>query len=297
MSTLQLSQADFVARHSELNNRLQAFLLTKRGRQIATKKLKKRLRMSSASSLKAINFVARMQFTEVFSAKLETLLNRRKVKTAFFVTLSLKEHTCPLPQAARFDVTACKAAMRDFLADFSFVGLVEAAYYYHAPFVPGPRRAFVSWHSHAIVWNAEQRELAYRRKRLNRAHSAFVPGWDAAHYRRVTPGAALSYARYVSKSQVNEYTAYPRKREIFDAKTGESTKQPTGKWRNRKRPIRPSNLIRALNVFKERSLKHLTFAGGDGKALRRDILKATRAALHKDAARQTSRRTRLLYGT
>lgn len=296
MSPLKYSQFDFVARHNGLNTRLKAFLCTKRGRSIGTDKLKNDLALASASSLKAINCAARIRFAEVFGKNLRVLLDRHRGEDVFFVTLNLHEHAVPLDKAASFNVAACKDATHAFLKDLSFIGIVEAAYYYNAPFMPAARHPFVSWHSHAIVWETRQSELAKRRRLLNQKHQPFVPGRYAAHYRRITPAIALSYARYMSKSLINEYTAYPKKREVVDPETGEFIKQLTGKWRNRKRPIRPTNLVRAMQGMDRRTLKQLCFAGGAGKAFRRNLLAVTRKSLHADAAARALRQRRLLFG-
>ncbi|RVG23661.1 hypothetical protein [Sinorhizobium meliloti] len=296
MSPLKYSQTKFVTRHNGLNTRLQAFLSTKRGRSIGTDKLKNDLALASASSLKAINCAARIRFAEVFGKDLRVLLGRNNVDDVFFVTLSLHEHAVPFDKSASFNVVACKDATHTLLEGLSFIGIVEAAYYYSAPFMPGARHPFVSWHSHAIVWGTRQSELAKRRRLFNQKHRPFVPGRYAAHYRRITPTIALSYARYMSKSLVNEYTAYPKKREVADPDTGEIIKQLTGKWRNRKRPIRPTNLIRAMQGMDRRTLKQLCFAGGAGKAFRRNLLAVTRKSLHADAVARASQQRRLLFG-
>jgi hypothetical protein len=85
-------------------------------------------------------------------------------------------------------------------------------------------------------------------------------------------------------------------REMVDLQTGETFKQPTGKWINRKRDIRSSNLVRAMTVVGNRTLKQLSFAGGAGKSVRTEALSATRKSLHRDAVARDAETTKLLFG-
>jgi len=124
---------------------------------------------------------------------------------------------------------------------------------------------------------------------------AFVPGYKAAHVRPISPATALSYCRYMTKNIVKEYTAYPKKRETIDVATGEIIVQPSGKWRNRKREIRPAGFLRAFPAFENKTLKQMTFAGRQGKPLRKQIFRKTVALLSAEAAARDARiRCRLL---
>lgn len=296
MSTLQISQSLFDTTHHDLNRRLQYFLRTSRGRSIATERLKNDLRVDQATTLKAINFAARIAFAANFSRLLEISLAHENVTEVFFVTINAREHAVPSQEAVGFNIEHCKAATRKFLKGASFVGIVEAGYYYYAGFSIAPHQPFVSWHSHAIVWAMKRSELAERKRQFNQTHLAFVPGRPAVHYRRISPDTALAYARYMSKSFLKEYTAYPKMLTGSEIGTGEISKRPTGKWRNRKRNIRPTNLVRALTAMGARTLRQLTFGGGTGKVLRRRVLKATRESLQIDATSRAANRRRLLSG-
>ncbi|TBG66578.1 hypothetical protein [Rhizobium leguminosarum] len=295
MKPLRISKIEFNAQHRHLNDRLLAFSLTRRGRRIVTESIKKNVKVSSASSLKAINSAARIRFADLLCTELRAFILENGIDEVFFTTLVVREHAVPLLEAGGFNVVACKGVARNFFDGLDYIGLIEAAYYYRAPFIAGVHQPFVSWHSHAIVWSATHKDLAARRRHFNRTFHPFVPGLRAAHFKLISMDSVSSYVRYMSKSLVKEYTAYPRMRKTVDLKTGDIIKQPTGRWRNRKRTIRPTNLVRAFRVMGGRTLKQLSFAGGTGKGLRRDLLKASRYALEKDAAARIERRRALLF--
>ncbi|MCA2370384.1 hypothetical protein ATU3B_01995 [Agrobacterium genomosp. 3 str. CIP 111-78] len=294
MSTLKTTNSDFVKTHRDLNDKLHGFCLTKRGRETFTAAMRDHLSQSSAMSLKAINFYARIAFSEAFTAVFEAHCATNDVREVFFVTLVQQEQAFPLGEAAAFDITGCKTSMADLLSDLDFIGVVEGAYYYTAPFAQR-KEPQISWHSHALVWGVSGREIAERVRASNERMIAFVPGYKAAHVRRISPATALSYCRYMTKNIVKEYTAYPKKRETIDGATGEIIVQPSGKWRNRKREIRPSGFLRAFPAFENKTLKQVTFAGGKGNPLRRGIFKRTIALLSAEAAARDARiRCRLL---
>ncbi|TAU81971.1 hypothetical protein ELH50_01295 [Rhizobium ruizarguesonis] len=297
MKPLRISKKDFNAQHRSLSDRLHAFSLTKRGRRIGTKSIIKDVKFSSASSLKAINSAARIRFADRFCAKFKAFILENAIDEVFFVTLIVREHAVPLSEAAGFDLVACKEVTSRFFEDLDYIGLIEAAYYYRTPFIAGAHQPFVSWHSHAIVWSVTHRDLAARRQRFNQEHRAFVPGKRAAHFQLTATDSVSSYVRYMSKSLLKEYTAYPKMRKALDLETGEVIKQPTGRWRNRKRSIRPTNLVRAMRAMGGRTLKQLSFAGGTGKGFRRALLKASRDSLKGDAAARTARRRMLLFAS
>lgn len=294
MSTLEITNSDFVKTHRDLNDKLQKFSLTKRGRETFTLAMRAHLSQASAMSLKAINFYARIAFSEAFTAGFEEYCATNDVREVFFVTVVQQEQAFPVREAVAFDITGCKTSMADLLNDLDFIGVVEGAYYYTAPFAHR-KEPQISWHSHAIVWGVSRQEIAERVHASNERMIAFVPGYKAAHVRRISPATALSYCRYMTKNIVKEYTAYPKKRETIDGATGEIIVQPSGKWRNRKREIRPAGFLRAFPAFENKTLKQMTFAGGKGKPLRNGIFKQTAALLSAEAAAREGRiRCRLL---
>lgn len=295
MKPLRISKIEFDAQHRHLNDRLLAFSLTKRGRRLITQSIKKNVSLSSSSSLKAINSAARIRFADLFCTSLREFALEKSVDEVFFVTLIVRKHAVSLSKAAAFNVAACKEVAGQFLEDLDYIGVIEAAYYYRTPFIAGAQQPFVSWHSHALVWSVSHKELSDRRRHFNREHDAFVPGKRAAHFHMIGMKSVSSYVRYMSKSLLKEYTAYPKMRTVVDSRTGESIKQPTGRWSNRKRPIRPTNLVRAMRAMAGRTLRQLTFAGGTGTGLRGALLKASRDSLEKDTATRTSRRKAFLF--
>ncbi|QIO58711.1 hypothetical protein ELI20_01210 [Rhizobium ruizarguesonis] len=296
MKKLTWSQEDFDMLHRNLDAALRAFLHTKRGRALNAHELRSHLNSREALSLKAINAAARMSFSAQFSEKIQRLLFDLGVRKFSFVTLDIDKHSVPLREAASFDVQVCKDLTQQFLNGWNYIGIVEPAFYYQAAFVPAPDGQYFSWHTHAIVWETTQSALTSRRRAFNQAHQPFVPGCTAAHCRRIDSSSAESYARYMTKSIIKEYTAYPKMLAHFDPITGEITKQPSGRWRNRKRPIRPTNLVRAFIAMADRTIEDLAFAGGAGSLLYRDILRSTRLELRMQAANQIAANRDRLFG-
>ncbi|AUC08843.1 hypothetical protein BLX90_00615 [Rhizobium sp. Y9] len=296
MSTLDTTNNDFVKTHRDLNDKLHRFSLTKRGRETFTAAMRDRLSQSSAMSLKAINFYARIAFSEAFTAVFEEHCATNDVREVFFVTVVQQGQAFPVREATEFDITGCKNSMTDLLGDLDFIGVVEGAYYYTTPFAQR-KEPQISWHSHALVWGVSGQKIAERVRASNERMIAFVPGYKAAHVRRISPATALSYCRYMTKNIVKEYTAYPKKRETIDGATGEIIVQPSGKWRNRKREIRPSGFVRAFPAFENKTLKQVTFASGEGKPLRKKLFKLTIALLSAEAAAKDDRIRRRLLGS
>jgi hypothetical protein len=295
MTPLRISQNNFAAQHHRLDARLHAYSLSPRGRRVFTAELRNDLRPASALSLKAINHAARIAFAEGLVTALAASTLNADTDGFYFVTLIVAQHAVPLENAREFDTGQCVDVARRFLDGFDYVGLVEAAFYHNAPFVPEQSGPSVSWHLHAIVWNAEGKKLAERRRQFNQTNRAFLPGCPPAHIRSLSLDDLPSYARYMSKASVSEYTAYPMMRETVDPETGEIVKSPTGKWRNRKRPIRPGNLVRAMSALNSRTLSDLSFGGGEGKALRKNALKSARRALRDAVADRRQRTKKLLF--
>lgn len=296
MTAFYLSKTSFNTRHRRLNCQIMNYSVTKRGRNVVTAQITQSLQVRSAISLKAINYAARIRFAQHLVEQLRKIVRTSLTSKILFVTLILEEHALPFRQAADFDVEDCKAAAKSFLEGFDYVGFVEPAFYQRAPFIAMHTQPFVSWHSHAIVWTDKPHALAKRRTRFNLTNRAFIPGWRAAHFRTIQPRQLASYTRYMAKNVLKEYIVYPKMQEIVDLATGELIKSPTGKWINRKRDIRPKNLVCALTVVGSRTLKHLSFAGRAGKAVRRRALAKTRNMLVRNAAARASETRRLLFG-
>lgn len=297
MPPLRISRTSFNARHRRLNRQLLDFSITKRGRNIVTAQIKENVQLAAGLSLKAINYAARIRFAQHLVDRLLAVVGQDSAMHILFVTLILEEHAVPFRDAADFDVAACKIASKEFLYGFDYFGFVEPAFFYRAPFVTGRTQPYVSWHSHAIVWTKTKRGLAKKRQSFNRAHRAFIPGWRAAHLRAISLSQLPSYARYMSKNVVKQYTAYPKMKELVDPQTGEIIKRPTGKWRNRKEDIKPTNLVRALTAVGNRTLRQLSFAGGSGKAVRLGALNASVKSLRRDYAARDAQMKKLLFGS
>ena len=75
----------------------------------------------------------------------------------------------------------------------------------------------------------------------------------------------------MTKAPFTDYRVWQRRRERVDLQTGEVTREATGRFKQRKREMRPGDMVRVCRVFAGRTIDRLTFAAGDGAALLRRL--------------------------
>ncbi len=281
-----INPAEYELKHMELDAILRRYQVSPKGRDTFTSETKEWLSLRDAKSLKAINPIARIEFMRALHAKLEDAFREADVKTAHFITIIPGRFSYPLQSADQFSVTKAKVWLKSVWEIGDYIGFWEAAYYYRSPFAESGNEPYVCWHVHMVAWNLDAKQLAAAKKQTNRAVDPFLPGVKPFHSVEYCLEDALGRAVYMSKGSLSEYAAVPLKREAAEPETGEIRKVPTGRWRTRKRAIRPGNLARVTNATGSRTLESLCVAGGQGSAVRRSVI--------GEAVDQLKRQNRLL---
>ncbi len=270
---------EFDKQHSELDDTLRRYRVSKRGRYLFSPRMKKHLSLRHAKSLKAINVVSRTALVQALFENTAVFWEREKIEKLFFITLISQKFAFTLDQAHRFKTTEGKSWIKNIIGDAYYIGFWEVAYYYRSPFVVAGHKPHAVWHAHLIAWNVTEADVIEKRDRTNREEQAFLPGRDAFHYRALSRRQSLGRVIYMTKGCLSEYTAYPLSREVFDPDTGEIYNAPGTRWMNRKRPIRPGSAAKVTLALGSRSLQSLCFASGAGKDIKRLAIQAARKAL------------------
>ncbi len=257
-------------------------------------RLREDLSIRNAESLKAINALARVEFTRALMEELQTI--REKLGPVYFVTLISNKHAGPLSTVSSFDLRGYRKWVRTMLHDLDFVGFADLAYYYRSPFLEDGNKPHGSWHCHLIVWGVPREVIQARKHTMAASEVAFVPGAQPFHYDTRSSAETDEMLFYSAKGLVAEYSAFPVEREVLDEITGELVMVPTSRWRNQKRKIGPAALMRAINCIGEASLKDMCVANGDGRRLKRNALRKARAKLRVIRSRHNKALARALSG-
>ncbi|OWV72183.1 hypothetical protein ATY77_11730 [Rhizobium sp. R634] len=231
----------------------------------------------NAESLKAINAIARIEFTRALMMELQGI--RAKLEPVHFVTLISDKHAGSLSKVSSFDLKSYRKWVREALEGFDFIGLADLAYYYRSPFLSDGYKPHGSWHCHLIVWGVPEGTIQAKKCAMDKSEKAFVPGATPFHYDTRSGAQVDEMLFYLAKGPVAEYSAFPILSDQADLITGELIKVPTSRWRNQKRKIGPAALIRAINCIGDVTFKDMCIANGHGRHLKRRALKKTRAKL------------------
>jgi len=207
---------------------------------------------------------------------------------AFFVTLvPSHSHFVTSDEPDALPIHALRQWVSSALRNFSYVGMIEPAYFVNVGLGPFEGTRLISWHAHLLVWGCSRRELSLAIRRINRREEPLFPGAKVALSKRVEDRELGETLAYVLKSPTNQYTASPRRdprRARPDAAaeidpdglrsrilTAMEPLQPT-RCRIRKSEMSGLNLVRLFRVMWEVRLDHLLIAGGDGSELRKTIV-------------------------
>ncbi|MDN3589557.1 hypothetical protein [Methylobacterium adhaesivum] len=240
-----------------------------------------------AFALPANNMVARTRYARVMGEHLERVAQTLPPGTpVFFVSLINREHTLSRRSRARFDTRRVVGWTHAELQGFNYVGMVEAAYFSNLRTLAGPNRRYLSWHTHMLLWGPTEAELAGRIEGINRRFITVVPGRTAAHYRRLELEEVFGQGLYMTKGQINEYRAWPKRIEVANPDTGEVLKLPTRNYTVKKRPLRPGDAVHLCRAFAGRTINDLAFAARDGRAVLDEINREALAEFHRWEARQ-----------
>jgi hypothetical protein len=137
--------------------------------------------------------------------------------------VSLMDVTCarsPEDQLTEADLEFIKNRLRYGLRGFSYIGMIEPAYYVNLQQgvrYDGKRCMF--WHLHTLVWGISRKKLKKHLGKLAAAgwYSAIADGLDPTHTRKIKQGRLPAHVAYLLKSPSKAYRVSVRDRE--DAKS------------------------------------------------------------------------------
>src|SRR3954466_1674520 len=170
-----------------------------------------------------------------------------------WVTLIPNQFVVPEDAAASFDPKRLQAWARQELRGLSFISMVEPALYTNVGDIMAGVRRVVSWHVHAIAWGVIEARLAAIKDGINNRYEALLPGVDVAKFELVANDDVVGKALYMLKAPQSEYRVYPKRTEKIDRETGEITTPTTGRFKQRKRPLRPGDMVRMCKVLADKS--------------------------------------------
>lgn len=283
---------EFVRQHNQLYLKLRKHMVSGRGRHLFDDELIDRVVPESARHLYGVNSRARIHFAWAMAFKFERFVKGRGFRFAF-ATFTPRRFAVPLSDAASFDQEALKAWVAKRLGGRNFLATVELALYTNANVFPGSSGPMVCWHVHVIVWGKKLHVNKELVEALNQRFPALLPHGNAVHVRMRTEKEAISRIFYSTKSPLNDYRAYPMKKEVADPYTGEVASVTQNMFQQRKRPFRPGDALKAFRVMGDRTIPSLVFAGGDGIAIREMALSITRSRISLEDYRYQRRLERL----
>ncbi|TIL33919.1 hypothetical protein [Mesorhizobium sp.] len=130
--------------------------------------------------------------------------------------------------------------------------------------------------------------------KVTKRYPSLLPGVPAGDARRFSASEILGRVWYSFKAPCSEHNVYRKKKQEIDWENGEISTAFTGKFRQRKREIRPGNAVRMVKVMGSRTMPELAFGGGNGVALLERVEGAVRRMLEKED-RDTKRRLARLF--
>jgi hypothetical protein len=213
--------------------------------------------------------------------------------------VSLMDITCarsPEDQLTEADLESVKNRLRYALRGYSFLGMIEPAYYVNLQQgVRYDRMRCMFWHLHALVWCVSRKELKKRLRKLVRIgrYVAIADGLDATHTRKIKQGRLPAHVAYLVKSPCKAYRVSVRDRED---ESGQPIVDADGvvlqQFKQGKSKLRHGDRIVLFHAMKHLHLDRLAVAGGDGAKLLRA---AKRVALKpNDIPVRRNRTSRLL---
>lgn len=255
----------FTAEHEEIEKAMKAYALTKRGRRNVDAQTMECWTREGAAQLRSNSARARIEFMKAAVAQLVSR-RWRPQESFFFITLAPRQFAVNIEDAAAFDHERVKTWAAGLLHGLDYVGIVEAAYYSNYSAEVGVKgKPAVCWHVHAIVWGTNASTVKAIEAEVSRENQPLLPHGRVAHVRALGLGGARSRLIYMLKGQTKEYRVYPFVDDDVDLETGEIT--TSGKWKQRKRPLRKVDHARMYGVMGERTIPMLCFAGGAGEPM------------------------------
>jgi hypothetical protein len=271
---------DFHRIHYEADQRLNGYLeQAKSNYQRLSEPAEAMLQRRSDMYLHAVNARSRVMFAAAAVNEMKALRDGKKLPgPIFLVTFTPDIFARSESESAQFDPRTLQDWVTRILVDNNFVGMVEAAFY---PFWPhGTKEATISWHAHLLVWGVSYRQLDRKLAPIRNAYGTLVPGVFSAHTQKVSDEQVESKLLYILKMPLNQYQPYPVKQERLNRDTGELIKTATGRFKQKKPPLRTGQLVRMVRVMQNQFLDALLFANGEGVATRERIVERALRRYH-----------------
>jgi hypothetical protein len=173
------------------------------------------------------------------------------------------------------DLQFIKNRLRFGLREFSYIGMIEPAYYVnlqHGVRFGGKRCMF--WHLHALVWGVSRKKLKKHLRKLVKAgrYVAIADGLDATHIRKIKQGRLPAHVAYLVKSPSKAYRVSVRDRED---KCGQPVTDADGvvlrQFKQGKSDLRHGDRIVIFHAMKHLFLDKLAVAGGEGAGMLRTV--------------------------
>jgi hypothetical protein len=190
--------------------------------------------------------------------------------------VSLMDVACvrsPDDQLTEADLQCIKNRLRFGLREFSYIGMIEPAYYVnlqHGVRYTGKQCMF--WHLHALVWGVSLKKLKKHLRKIVRAgqYSAIADGLNATHSRKIKQGRLPAHLAYLLKSPSKAYRVSVKDRED---ESGQPICDVDGvvlqQFKHGKSDLRHGDRIVLFHTMKHLHLDRLAVAGGQGAGILR----------------------------
>lgn len=281
-----LTMREFELQHAERELQLRRFMTTKRGRFAISDVTAESLKDSAALSLKANATHSRILFARAFAKQIEKKLIQ--IPGISFLTVTPAEFAIPVEEARRFKIEKLKDWAANLLRHFHHISVVEPAYYSNWRSQPGAVQGLYHWHFHSLIWPMMEGDTCndiIADLMSDPERRPLIPGFAEIKLRQLIPEEYVGRGLYMVKAPLSEYRVYPKKRTVTDRHTGQKQEIATGKYKQRKRALRPGAASRLCDLMVDQTLYDLTFAKGDGKKILDKSLKnATAKAREIDDA-------------
>ena len=189
----------------------------------------------------------------------------------YFVTLISSDHVT-MEDSSDIPLHSLRQWVSYHFRGFSYLGMIEPAYFVNIGVGPYTGSRLVSWHAHLLVWGCSKTELKPVICRLNERTERLFPGRLAALSKKVRPGELGKTLAYILKSPTNEYMARPALSDLHELDAPTYIGSSQSRCQVEKRLMSNANMVRLARIMRDIRLDELLIAGGEGKTLRKSIL-------------------------
>lgn len=267
----------FRERHDAINQRLKAYKLTTRGRNLSDCAFSA---MSDRQSvlLKATNARARVVVAEFADRQLRQLAaSSQAPKSFYWITITPRSMSRPYNLAHTFRPQIARGALARVFEGIDYFGMIDVAYFpqHKISFRGGDGNITVgpavSFHFHLLAWGCNDEDI----KRIGDGFQDIPSLFDskkAFYAPKISPAQAVRKNVYQLKMPLKSYSAWLIREHTTHPKTGEVHHRFTEEWETKKRPLRPGEAAKVYNLFHKYNIAELMVGGGAGLAIKRNTL-------------------------